>query len=86
MEAIRIRKIVETEGEIHLRGLPLRKGQQVEMIVLVEVPVAREHRPLTARQLLQSGLIGLWRDRTDIGDSVAFARRLREQAQRRNRE
>jgi len=38
---------------------------------------------LTVRQLRQSGLIGLWKDRNDIRDSSAYARRLREQAQKR---
>jgi hypothetical protein len=42
---------------------------------------ARSH--LTVRQLRQSGLIGMWKDRDDIRDSAAYARRLREQAQRR---
>ena len=40
-------------------------------------------RPMTAADLLQSGLVGLWADRTDLGDSREFARRLREQAQTR---
>ncbi len=40
---------------------------------------------LTARQLLNSDLIGMWEDRTDIGDSSVYARQLREQAQKRER-
>lgn len=40
-------------------------------------------RPMTARDLLQSDLVGLWADRTDIGDSAVFARQLRERAERR---
>ena len=38
---------------------------------------------LTARDLLQSGLVGLWADRKDIEDSLGFARKLREQAEHR---
>ncbi len=34
-------------------------------------------------ELEASGFIGAWEDRTDIGDSVEFARRLRERAQTR---
>jgi hypothetical protein len=34
-------------------------------------------------ELNASGFISAWEDRTDIGDSVAFARRLRERAQTR---
>ena len=40
-------------------------------------------RQMTARDLLQSGLVGLWADRTDISDSVVFARQLRERAEQR---
>ena len=43
--------------------------------------IARSH--LTVRQLRESGLIGLWKDRYDIRDSTAYARSLREQAQKR---
>jgi hypothetical protein len=45
-----------------------------------------ESRPLTASDLLESGLVGIWADRSDIGDRQEFARRLREQAQTRSRE
>ena len=38
---------------------------------------------LTARDLLNSDLIGMWQNRADIRDSAAFARQLREQAQNR---
>lgn len=85
MEAVRIHKVIERDGEIHLAGLPCKKGQDVDLIVLMETPEVQTWPSLTARQLLNSGLVGLWKDRTDIGDSAAFARRLREQAQRRDR-
>lgn len=40
----------------------------------------------TAAELANSPLFGLWADRTDIADSVAYARELRAQAERRSRE
>jgi hypothetical protein len=43
-------------------------------------------RPLTATDLLESDLVGLWADRHDIGDSREFARRLRKEAQTWSRE
>ncbi len=83
MEAIRIHKIVEKDGEIVVTGLPFRKGQGVELTVRAET-TASESRPyMTARQLLESELVGLWEDRTDIGDSSQYARLLRERAQTR---
>ncbi|MDE3088883.1 MAG: hypothetical protein KGJ80_05820 [Chloroflexota bacterium] len=84
MEAIRIHKTIEKDGEILVTGLPFRKGQDIELIVLPETRASNERPPLTSRDLLNSGLIGLWKDRDDIGDSVEFARQLREKAQRRD--
>ena len=40
---------------------------------------------MTAKDLLESGLAGIWKDRDDIKDSLAYARKLREQAQNRRR-
>ncbi len=37
-------------------------------------------RPMTARDLLDSELVGMWADRDDIGDSSEYARTLRERA------
>jgi hypothetical protein len=42
-----------------------------------------QRRQLTARDLLQSGLVGLWADRQDIVDNLGFARELRRQAENR---
>lgn len=39
--------------------------------------------PLTAIDLAQSDVVGLWTDRTDIADSLSFARQLRSVAEHR---
>jgi hypothetical protein len=83
MEAVRLHRVVEKDGELLLTGLPCKKGQQVEIIVLTEPPATSPR--LTAKRLLASGVVGLWQDRTDIADSAAYARQLRETAQRRQR-
>ena len=36
MSPIRIRATAEADGELHLRGLPIQKGQEAEVIVLTE--------------------------------------------------
>ena len=83
MEAIRVQQVVAKDGEVLVRGIPYKKGQVVE-IILWPQPAKTAPRPrLTVRQLRQSGLIGLWKDRDDIQDSAAYARRLRERAQKR---
>ena len=83
MEAIRLHATFTEDGEIVLEGLPFKKGQRVELLLLAEGSPAPEEPHMTARQLLESPLIGLWEHRDDIGDSAAFARRLREQAEHR---
>lgn len=83
MQALRFQQTIQKNGEIHLAHLPVVRGQQVELLLLFSPKTNRKKR-LTARQLLNSGLIGLWKDRADITDSVVYARQLREQAQRRH--
>lgn len=83
LAAIRLHTVVESDGEIRMSGLPFKKGQTIEMIVLAEQAEAASPSYVTARQLSQSEIVGLWKDRTDIQDSAAFARQLREQAQTR---
>lgn len=84
MQAIRLQQTVQKNGELFIANLPLTKGQKVEVLLLFTPSSPKPKRPrLTARQLLDSGLIGLWQDRSDITDSATYARQLREQAQRR---
>jgi len=83
MEAIRIQQVIAEDGRVSITGLPYKKGQFVEIILLPQPLKTVSRSRLTVRQLRQSGLIGLWKDRDDIGDSVAYARQLREQAQQR---
>ncbi|MBM4165652.1 MAG: hypothetical protein FJ218_01795 [Ignavibacteria bacterium] len=83
MNAIRLQTTLEKDGVVILSDLPYKKGERVEMILLFEKPKNKQR--LTAKKLLHSKLVGLWRNRKDIHDSVAFARELREQSQKRVR-
>ena len=79
MQAIQLQQTVEKDGEIHLRDLPVFQGQEVEVIVLIS-PLPEPKKTFTARQLLNSGLVGVWENRTDIKDSLTYARQLRDQS------
>ncbi|MFC1466884.1 MAG: hypothetical protein ACFLMY_18765 [Candidatus Brachytrichaceae bacterium NZ_4S206] len=87
MEAVRRKAKLKKDGELTVTGLPFRAGQTVELILLAAPARAAKPRTrkkkMTARALLDSGIVGIWKDRTDMVDSVAFARQLREQAQTR---
>jgi hypothetical protein len=85
MEAIRLQRVIEKDGELLLTDLPCKKGQRVEVIVLAEPPTSLQPPRLTAKRLLESGVVGLWQDREDITDRAVYARQLREEAQRRQR-
>ena len=82
MEAIRLHTVVEEDGAIAVTDLPCKKGQHVEIILLVE-PEETVTPSLTARRLLNSSMIGLWKDREEVTDSISYARQLRDQAQHR---
>lgn len=83
MEAIRMQQTIRKRGELTIRNLPVEKGQHVEVLLLFTPSEVSKRSRLTARQLLHSGLIGLWKERQDITDSAGYARQLREEAQRR---
>jgi hypothetical protein len=83
MEAIRVQQVIAKDGEILVKGIPYKKGQVVEVILLAQPLKTTPRSYMTVRQLRQSGLIGMWQDRDDIQDSATYARRLREQAQKR---
>jgi len=74
-------------------------GEQAILDALHQVPVERwdevlhfleilknEASPIrTGAEMAKSELVGLWADRDDIGDSREFARRLRREAETRQR-
>jgi hypothetical protein len=82
-----------TEKEIleELQGLdPTRWSEVQDFIAYLKYrsaqrPAQEHARPMTGRTLHQLGLLGLWADREDIGDSSTFARKLRSEAERRKR-
>ena len=82
MEAFRKRALVEEDGKVTIRGVPYKKGHCVE-VILLKAGRAGKRRGMTARELLDSGLVGIWADREDITDSSEFARSLRKKAETR---
>ena len=81
--AVRTKTTVQPGGLVEIRSPELTPSAPAEVIVLVDAPAPQ--RIMTAASLLDSGLVGLWEDRTDIADSAEFARQLRRQAERRER-
>jgi hypothetical protein len=53
-----------------------------EIVLVVSSPV--ESKSATLGDLLDSEFFGMWRDRTDIADSIDFARFLRSQSWKRS--
>ena len=84
-----MREVTETQILDALRQLePHLRGEVLDFIAFLTYRVSPERapshtQPLTAADVLQSELVGLWTARSDIADSVAFARQLRHQAEHR---
>ena len=85
MEAVQVQQILAKDGEVLVTGLPYLAGQAVEIIVFLHPTTQPPRASLTVGRLRRSGLLGLWQDRDDIGDSSVYPRQLREQAQKRAR-
>ncbi len=86
MNRMVVRTKIGGDGSVHLK-LPVGpEDAGAEIQVTVEPLAGAGKGPLLASDLLASDLVGMWRARTDIGDSLEFARRLREEAQTRRRQ
>ncbi len=81
--AFRQKVTVRRGGVINLRSQKLKPGATAEVIVLVESEAQDDAQRMTAADLLKSGMVGMWADRKDIGDSLEFARSLRKRAEKR---
>lgn len=73
---------IKSGGLVSLRSRKLKAGTKAEVIVLVE-PTELIEKSMTGADLLESGLVGVWANRKDIGDSLEFARQLRQNAEKR---
>ncbi len=83
MQAIRVTQTLNQDGELTITGLPYKKGQFLEIIVLPQLIETSSRPRMTVGQFRESGLIGLWDDHDDIDDSAVYARQLRKDAQNR---
>jgi hypothetical protein len=86
MKRIVVKARVSSDGVLHLH-LPIGQTEadkevQVTVEATAPAPLGKQ-QTLSACDLLNSGLVGMWAERNDVGDSREFARRLREQAQKR---
>jgi predicted DNA-binding antitoxin AbrB/MazE fold protein len=70
------------DGKVFVPDEPvdLPKGERIELDVR-RPPGEQNH--MTAAELARSEFAGMWRDRTDIGDSTEWARQLRRKIERR---
>jgi hypothetical protein len=50
MEAVKVQKWIETDGELHLTGLPVQKWDHVEVIILIPERKTEEERQEALRR------------------------------------
>ncbi len=85
MKTITYKLVIPTDRRLYISLPEDVPPGPAEVVVIVAPETARE-RGMTAGDLLRSPLFGLWRERTDIGESIEYARELRAKAERRSRE
>ena len=85
MKTIACKVVIPTDRQLHISvpdDVPLGPAE----VVVVIVPKALPEKRGTAGDLLRSPLFGIWKERTDIGESRQYVRELRAKAEQRCRE
>jgi hypothetical protein len=82
MKAIACKVVIPSDRPLHL-VVPENIPSGPAEVVLVIAPDIDPKKGLTVVDLLRSPLCGIWKDRTAIGDSLAYAPKLRTEAERR---
>lgn len=85
MKTITCKMVIPTDRQLMIT-VPEDVPPGPAEVVVVIVPEAMTEKGGTAGDLLRSPLFGFWKDRTDIGDSVEYARKLRAKAEQRSHE
>ena len=66
-----------------VREEPIEDNEAIDDDALEWPSSSPDKKILTGRALLESGLVGLWKDRTDIGDTLEYVQKLKDQGRRR---
>ena len=85
MKTITCKVVIPTDRQLQI-PVPEDVPPGPAEVVVVIVPEAMPEKRGTAGDLLRSPLLGIWKGRTDIGDSVEYARELRSKAEQRSHE
>lgn len=59
-----------------------RSSESAEKSIAGDITMSNDQKPKTGRELykilMENGLIGMWKDRTDIGDTLEFVQKLKD--------
>jgi len=85
MKTLTCKVVIRSDRQLHI-PVPEDVPSGPAEVVVVIVPETVPEKGMTAGDLLRSPLFGIWKDRSDLGDSVEYARELRAKAEQRSRE
>jgi hypothetical protein len=71
------------DGKVFVPDEPVDLPKDQQVVVEVQPAPAEERKPITAGELANSEIVGMWADREDIGDSVEFVNNIRRRIERR---
>ncbi|MBZ0291798.1 MAG: hypothetical protein K8L99_04450 [Anaerolineae bacterium] len=78
MATIILNGVITAEGKLELEIPPGLPAGPVEVEIRPQ-----ELRGISAKEILAADFVGMWKDRSDLDDSVEYARQLRKRASRR---
>jgi len=71
------------DGRVIIPEEPVDLPLDEQFSVGLPDPPEAEHKTMTGAEMVASGLVGGWVHRTDLPDTLEFARQLREQSNNR---
>jgi hypothetical protein len=83
MKTITCKVVIPTDRQLKI-AVPEDVPPGPAEVVVVIASETMQEKGGTAGDMLRSPLFGLWKDRTDIGDGVEYARKLRAKAEQRS--
>jgi hypothetical protein len=78
MTSIILQGVITENGEVQIEFPPDLPPGPIE--IEIRLP---EVQGISSQEILASDFVGMWEDRTDIRDSIEYARELRQRASRR---
>jgi len=84
MKTLTCKVVIQSDRQLHI-PVPEDVPPGPAEVIVVIVPETTPEKGMTAGDLLRSPFFSVWKDRSDLGDSIEYAQELRAKAEQHRR-